>query len=43
MNHKEIVKYFYEYVVSNHCIDDVDKFVSGNCTLRTGKDIIPVG
>ena len=43
MNHKEIVKHFYENVVSNHCIDDVYKFVSGNCTLRTGEDIIPVG
>ena len=43
MNHKEIVKYFYENVVSNHRIADVEKYISENCTVRVGENIIPVG
>lgn len=43
MNHKQIVKYFYENIVSNHRISDVDKYISENCTVRVGENIIPVG
>jgi predicted ester cyclase len=43
MDHKEIVKHFYEHVVSHHCIDEVDAFVSEGCTVRIGTQIVPAG
>ena len=43
MNNKEIVKHFYEVVVSNNLIDEVDKFVSSDCVVRSGSDSIPIG
>ncbi len=43
MNNKEIVKYFYERVVSNHSIEDVDKFISEDCSVRMGDQLVLVG
>lgn len=43
MNNKEIVKYFYEVVVSKNLIEEVDNFISANCVVRVGDKSIPVG
>lgn len=43
MNNKEIIKYFYEKVVSNHLMSEFFEFVSEKCTLRMGEEIYPVG
>lgn len=43
MNNKELIKYFYEEVVSNHLMSEVSEFVSKNCTVRMGEEIYPVG
>jgi predicted ester cyclase len=43
MNQKEMIKYFYEQVVSKNLIDEIEKYVSADCTVRSGETIIPVG
>ncbi len=43
MDNKEIIKHFYEVISSNALIDQFDKFVSKDCTIRIGEEIIPVG
>lgn len=43
MNNKEIVKYFYEHITSNHLLDEVPEYVSDSCTIRIGEQSIPVG
>lgn len=43
MNNKEIIRDFYERVVSGNLIDEIDKYVAANCSVRTGHDIIPAG
>ena len=43
MNNLEKVKYFYEHVTSNHLLHELPEYISENCTVRIGEDIIPVG
>ncbi|MBN1892899.1 ester cyclase [bacterium] len=43
MDKKEMIKYFYEQVVSKNLIDEVEKHVSADCTARNGETTIPVG
>ena len=43
MNLKEMIKYFYEEIVSQNLIDEIEKYVSIDCTVRSGETIIPVG
>ncbi len=43
MDNKEIVKYFYEHITSNHLLDEVSEYVSDSCTIRIGEQNIPVG
>jgi predicted ester cyclase len=42
-NHKEMIKYFYEQVVSKNLVDEVEKYVSADCTVRSGETNIPAG
>jgi len=39
----EMIKYFYENVVSNNLIDEIKKYVSNDCTARNGENVIPYG
>lgn len=43
MDRKEIVKYFYEVVVTNHLLEEVDQYVSEDCVLKSGEELIPIG
>ena len=43
MHSKERIKYFYEYVVSNHQMDKLPQFISNDCIMRVGEEIIPAG
>lgn len=43
VNHKEIVKYFYEKVVSGNLLEELSLYVSEDCTLKIGEKIIPLG
>lgn len=40
---KRKIKKFYENIVSNNLISEVDNYVSVNCTARIGETIIPIG
>ena len=37
MNSKEIVKYFYEVVVSANLLDELPKYISNACVQKAGK------
>ena len=43
MNNKAIAKHFYEVIVSENLLDEVSKYVSGNCVLNMNGKIIPIG
>lgn len=43
MNNKEIVKYFYETVVSSNLLDEVSDYIAKDCTVKIGENIIPIG
>lgn len=43
MNHQEIVKYFYEEVITQGLIEEVAQFISADCEVRVGEKCIPVG
>lgn len=43
MDRKETVKYFYEVVVTNHLLEEVDQYVSEDCVLKSGEELIPIG
>jgi len=43
MNNKELIRYFYETVVSNKLLDEVPKFIAENCVARAGEKVIPLG
>lgn len=43
MNNKEIIKYFYEVVVSENLLDELPQYISENCVKRDGKDEIFIG
>ena len=43
MEAKEKVKYYYETVVTNGLIDQVQEYVSDDCMQRTGEKLFPSG
>lgn len=43
MDIKEKIKYFYEYVSTNNLVDEFPKYISDDCTVRIGENVIPVG
>lgn len=43
MNNKEMIKYFYETVVSQNLLDEVYKYVSEECNVQIGEQSIPIG
>lgn len=43
MDRKETVKYFYEVVVTNHLLEEVGQYVSEDCVLKNGEELIPIG
>lgn len=38
MNNKELIKHFYEVVVSENLLDEISQYISEDCMLRTGDD-----
>lgn len=43
MNKKDIVKYFYEVIVSENILDELSKYVSEECVQRIGEKSILIG
>ena len=43
MDNKTMIRNFYENIVSNNLLDQIDKYVSADCTARTGETTIPIG
>ena len=43
MNNKEIVKYFYEVIVSESLLDELSVYISEDCVQRTGEKEIFIG
>ncbi len=43
MDKKEIVKYFYEVVVSKNLLEELPQYISENCILINGESKIPLG
>lgn len=43
MEKKEMVKYFYEAVVSKNLFEELPQYISEDCVLKVGEKIIPLG
>ena len=43
MNKKEIVKHFYEVIVSKNLLEELPQYVAEHCLLISGEDKIPLG
>ena len=43
MEKKDIVKYFYETIVSENLLEELPQFISEDCVVKVGEQIIPVG
>lgn len=43
MEKKEMVKYFYEAVVSKNLLEELPQYISEDCVLKVGGKIIPLG
>lgn len=43
MNSREMVRNFYENIISNNLTDEIDGYVSVDCTARIGEQGIPIG
>lgn len=43
MNNKEIVKYFYEVIVSENLLQEISRYISENCVLNVGDKTVPLG
>ena len=43
MTPKEMIKHFYEHVVSENLIDEISNYVSEDCVARNGESLIPIG
>lgn len=43
MNNKEIVKYFYEVIVSENKLEELSRFIAEDCTLKIGEEVKPLG
>lgn len=43
MDNKEIVKYFYEVIVSENLLQEISRYISENCVLNVGDKTVPLG
>ena len=43
MNEKELVRYFYEVVVTENRLNELPQFISENCTGRAGENVFHSG
>ena len=43
MEKKDIVKYFYETIVSENLLEELPPFIAEDCVVKVGEQIIPVG
>ena len=43
MGKKELIKYFYENIVSNNLIDEMEKYIADDCVTRIGEENILTG
>ena len=43
MDNKDIVKCFYEVIVSENLLDDLSKYISEDCVQRVGEKEIFIG
>lgn len=43
MNNKEIIKYFYEVIVSENFLDELPQYISTDCVQKIGKNEICIG
>lgn len=43
MNNKELIKHFYEVVVSGNLLDEIPRYVSEDCILRSGDETAFIG
>ena len=43
MNNKDIVKYYYEVIVSQNLLNELPNYVSENCMIKVGDKIFPLG
>lgn len=43
MNNKEIIKYFYEVVVSENLLDELPQYISEDCVQKIGENEILIG
>lgn len=43
MEKKELVKYFYEVIVSENLLDELPQYISEECVLKVGEKIVPLG
>lgn len=43
MNNKDIIKYFYEVIVSENLLDELSKYISEDCVQRNGEKEILIG
>lgn len=43
MKNKDIVKYFYEVIVSENLLDELSKYISEDCVQRAGEKEIFIG
>ena len=43
MNNKDIVKYFYEVIVSENLLDELPKYIAADCVQRVGEKEIFMG
>ena len=43
MNKKELVKYFYEVIVSENMLDELSKYISEDCMQKVGGKPIFIG
>lgn len=43
MNNKDIVKYFYEVIVSENLLDELPEYISENCMLKVGEKSLLIG
>ena len=43
MNRKDIVKHFYEIVVSNNLLDELPQYIAEDCTVTVGESKVCIG
>lgn len=43
MEKTEIIKYFYETLVSKNILDELPLYISEDCVLKIGENVIPIG